>query len=237
MSTGYEAIAQQVGNQRPDLLRTNTFASCAEFCRLVALAINAAMPGTQAGLLSKSEGEQGYTWPNGVRTSHDVVAFPDGRRADILGNASDGEIANGGKGGAASVIWDDIPPNKWRPSNVWTPVESVGGTTTGGGTTGGGTVTPPPVKCGYDAGAVAKLTGDVNALRNEIAHLKGTLEALGALASRLDEEWAARVWNATDPKKAAAVLKAPPYEGVIRSRVFGSVSVTLTPQTPEPPKE
>lgn len=225
-SAQFLEVAKQVAAQRGDLLRTNTFATCAEFCRLTAVAINAAYPEAAAGLLSKSGGERGYTWPNGVRTSHDVIAFPDGRRVDVLGNASDGEIAQGGKGGVASVQWGEVPPSEWRPNNVWVPVANVGG---GGAQPGGGggTTTPPPQTCAYDKAAVAKLTQDVNSLRNDIAHYREALDAVIAMASRMDQKWAERVWNALDPeqqKPPTVEVDFPTYSGKVLGQRF-----TLTP--------
>ena len=87
---------------------------------------------------------------------------------------------------------------------------------------------PPASACRYDAGALAKLTQDVNELRNKIAHLAEAVDAIHRLDARLNEEWAARVWAGADVTPVTVeVAECPPYEG----RVFGQ-RITLRPVQP-----
>jgi hypothetical protein len=102
----------------------------------VIVAVNAAGLGRVLGFLSKSDGENGYTWP--PRTSHDAVCFQDdGSRFDIIGGAGDGN--------PAAPVWQGPQPE--RPSNVFVPLSAVpapsGGTSPGPSPTPGAVVWAP----------------------------------------------------------------------------------------------
>jgi len=133
------AVVTDINAQYPQLLQTNTKEADAEFILRV---VQAMPPAEKWGLLSKSNGENGYTWPNGIRTSHDAIAVPNGQRFDIIGGSDN-------PGHAASPTWNPIAPENWRPSNVWVDISTWkkldGGTGGGGGT--GGTVCPPCRPC------------------------------------------------------------------------------------------
>ena len=59
-------IVRDVAAAHPELLTPNTSASCAEFLQWVI----AALPRNEPwGYVSKSSGENGYTFPNGVRVA------------------------------------------------------------------------------------------------------------------------------------------------------------------------
>src|SRR6185436_1863646 len=90
----------------PHLLRWNTHSSCGEFLQRALLKL----PGF--GHLTKNAGENGVTFPNGERRSHDAIALPDGRRYDIINSAA----AHPAPGGPTWIV---IPPEAWRSSNVY----------------------------------------------------------------------------------------------------------------------
>lgn len=108
-----EAVVARVNRAYPQLLQTNTPASCGEFIQRVAGEPECVAE--RVGLLSKSPAETGYTFPNGVRCALDVIAWPDGRRTDII--QSSGAVTTPG-----GPSWQVIPPEQWRPSNVWVDV-------------------------------------------------------------------------------------------------------------------
>lgn len=115
MPTNLSAVVQRVHQAHPELLQANTHASCGEFLQRVC-----AEPECKAervGLLSKSPTENGYTYPNGIRGAVDVIAWPNGERCDIIQSAA-GSPAPGGP------TWQVIPPEHWRPSNVWIDISS-----------------------------------------------------------------------------------------------------------------
>lgn len=113
----------RVHDQRPELLRANTHASDAAFLYFVCQAL-----GPDWGLLSKSNGENGYTWPNGVRTSHDAIIHKTTQEVRDI-------IASAGNGQPTSPAW--IGPQPKRESNTWTPLSAVPAP-------GGGSLPPPP---------------------------------------------------------------------------------------------
>ena len=83
--SNHQPIVEQVNRAHPHLLQYNTAASCGEFLQHLVKALPA---GERWGLLSKSDGEGGYTFPNGVRTSYDYVAVPAGDRVDVIASAA-----------------------------------------------------------------------------------------------------------------------------------------------------
>ena len=199
------------------------------FVRLAAYRVNPSGDPNSWGWLSKSGGEtnvDGY--------AEDALVL--GAAPSNLTNVYD---LVGGAGAPGARVLYGAGPVQRRPSNVWVkPVPLSAEEMAYIGATGvepqpGGGTQPQPVPCGYDAGAIAKLTSAVVALVNKQAHADAEraelLAEIKQLNARLTEEWAARVWTATDPKKPLPTLEAPDYEG--RARVFGqSVTFTLTPK-------
>lgn len=125
-------VVNQVHADFPHLLRTNTLETCAEFCqRFIAGA------GAGWGFTAKQGAENGYTWPHGVKTSHDVVTWLESgqpqsarRQVDIIKSA-------GASPSPGAPGWGTIPPHEYRTSNIWLdpsgfPVLNAGG---GGGPT------------------------------------------------------------------------------------------------------
>lgn len=109
------STVERVAQSFPGLFsdpRENTRANCAAFTWAVCDALAHEHPAEQWGLLTKDSGENGYTWLNGLRTSVDNICIPNGERVDIIGSAGDPEKL-------ASISWNVIPPDKWRPNNVW----------------------------------------------------------------------------------------------------------------------
>ncbi len=113
MPTNFSSVVARVNTAQPHLLRANTHAACGEFLQRVC-----AEPEPRAervGLLSKSPAENGYTFPNGTRTSHDVICWPNGERVDIISSAGAAPAPGG-------PTWQVIPPSDWRPTNRWVDI-------------------------------------------------------------------------------------------------------------------
>ena len=123
-----EKVVGRVHLAHRNLLGTNTHAADAEFLQRVCA--EPEMKAEKVGLLSKSEGENGFTFPfpaysitdkNGqkvpARTSHDVIAWPNGERVDIIQSAGAAPVPGG-------PSWQVIPPENWRPSNVYVNISS-----------------------------------------------------------------------------------------------------------------
>jgi hypothetical protein len=108
------AIVQAVNAAYPHLLIYNTPAACGEFLQHLVKALPA---GERWGLLSKSDGEGGYTFPNGVRTSYDYVSVPEGDRIDVIASA-----AGGDQGYVGGPSWVPAAEHEWRPNNVWVDI-------------------------------------------------------------------------------------------------------------------
>ena len=110
------AIVSDVDERYPDLLQENTHETDAFFCYCACQAL-----GPDWYLLGKSGGEKGYTWPNGVRTSHDAICRVEGGRmveqVDI--------IAGAGSGNPTGPSWGTIAPHLWRPSNQPVPLSDI----------------------------------------------------------------------------------------------------------------
>lgn len=96
----------------------NTHENCAKFLVAVCDKLAQQFPLEKWGLLTKNSGENGYTWPNGKRTSHDAICLPNGERIDIVGAAGDTNLK-------PSTSWNVIPPEHWRPHNVWMDYREV----------------------------------------------------------------------------------------------------------------
>ena len=114
----HEAIVKNVNTAFPHLLKANTHASCGEFLQRVVAALPA---GERWGLLSKDDGENGVTYPNGVRCSVDVVAMPDGSRVDVIQSAA-APPRQAVRRGKTSNGTNAAGEPQWRPHNVYVDV-------------------------------------------------------------------------------------------------------------------
>lgn len=114
MPTNFKPVVDRVNREHPQLLRANTPASCGEFIQRVAN--EPECKAERVGLLSKSANENGYTFPNNKRCALDVIAWPNGERVDIIQSA-------GGSPAPGGPTWQVIPPDQWRPSNVWVDID------------------------------------------------------------------------------------------------------------------
>jgi hypothetical protein len=112
-------VVERVNTAYPWLLSYNTHAACGEFLQRFCLEPEA--KAERIGLLSKSEAENGYLFPNGQKCSHDAIAWPNGERCDIINSA-------GGHPAAGGPAWQPIPeylPDgtlNWRPNNVYVDI-------------------------------------------------------------------------------------------------------------------
>lgn len=112
-----QSLVNAVDSMYPSLLRTNTLVADAHFLYVACQAL-----GPSWRLLGKSGGENGYTWPNGVRTSHDAICQVNAsgqklQQVDIIVGAGDGN--------PTSPSWGIIPSHEWRPSNLPVPLSDV----------------------------------------------------------------------------------------------------------------
>lgn len=108
-------IVETIAGEFPELFRQaqlNTHENCAMFLWRVCNRLAEEFPLERWGLLTKNHGENGFTWPNNIRTSHDAICLPNGERIDIVGSAGDTTKI-------ASPRWGVVPPEHWRPHNVW----------------------------------------------------------------------------------------------------------------------
>ncbi len=144
-------LVEQVGQQFPDLLRTNTNASCFQFIGEVLKALHA-KGYTEWGYVGKTGGEGQYQPPNGfprqmgphmlTGVSHDAIASPT-QRVDLLGSGNDSSKPiyakstepfwsfNPDDGPRITAIptWTGIPPEHWRSNNPIVPYPLTGTTT------------------------------------------------------------------------------------------------------------
>lgn len=132
----------------------------------------------------------------------------------------------------ASIYWG-VGPGGPGDRGAWVnPAPFCGatpGTGTGGGTggqTGGGTSSAVTDKLNELIQHVAALTATVEGLRVVSAAQAAQINLL--TNERLTEDWAARVWAATDPDKPGPVVTLPPWPTYRASTPFGGV--TLRPQ-------
>jgi hypothetical protein len=111
-------IVQAVNAAHPQLIRTNTRATVAEFLWRAVAALSLADP--NFGFLSKLPAENGVEIPGVGKVSIDAIAYRGEHNVvDIMGSAGDGP----GKG---SIYWGES--DKRRPSSVWVqPVPFPGG--------------------------------------------------------------------------------------------------------------
>lgn len=117
---------KRVDQAHPELLRTNTGATCFQFCEIVIALLRA--KGYAAAHVSKSPGESQYVPPGfAARTitgrdgkvyscsgvSHDAI-YVDGQQVDIIGGSNDSETPHA----PATPQWGVIPAAHYRPNNV-----------------------------------------------------------------------------------------------------------------------
>ena len=116
MPTNLSGVVDRINRDYPHLLQTNTHAADGEFLQRVCREPESVAE--RLGLLSKDPGENGYTFPNGQRCSHDVVCFPNGERVDVIQSAG----AAPTPGGATWIVipeYDGAGNPQWRPHNVY----------------------------------------------------------------------------------------------------------------------
>ncbi len=151
-----------VAADRPELLRANTHQTDAHFLHFACQAL-----GTDWHLLSKSAGENGYTWPNGVRTSHDAIVRVDGgQKAQVVDI-----IAAAGSGSPTSPAWGDVPPNQWRASNVPVPLRDVPAPSGGTSEVPPPPPPPPPSACRFQATDLAVVLQRIDGLTSALVQV------------------------------------------------------------------
>ena len=122
-----EELVRRIDRTHPELLQTNTDATCYAFCGLVMDELKAS--GRSVARISKSPGESQYV-PPGFKSravtgrdgkvyvcsgvSHDAI-YVDGRQVDLIGGANDSNQSIGKPG---TPHWDEIDPAYYRPNNV-----------------------------------------------------------------------------------------------------------------------
>lgn len=134
---GVPSALVQVDAAYPHLLQRNTYQTDTEYCYRVCQHLNNGNLTGPWGLLSKSDGESGYTWSNGVRTSHDAIVNRDtGLQVDI--------IIAAGNGQATSPSWGEIERHLYRPHNKYVHLKDIPLASGGGGNVE--PIKPPVVK-------------------------------------------------------------------------------------------
>lgn len=113
-------VVASVAVQYAHLLKTNTYRSAAEFTQRVLNELQRTDPADGFGATLKNAGENGYTFPDGIRRSHDVITHgPTGTQIDIL-VAGGGREEPGPEGPRdADVKWAEIDRAHYRQHNVW----------------------------------------------------------------------------------------------------------------------
>lgn len=133
-----EPIVRQVALEHPELLRTNTAATCFRFVQLVLARAN----DPRWGHVGKTAGEGQYTppgfMPRDVKgrdgnlyritgVSHDAIFYHDGPielQVDLLGGGNDGPDP---LGTPAIPQWNVIPQQYYRVNNPWLPAIPIEG--------------------------------------------------------------------------------------------------------------
>lgn len=112
-------VVASVALQYAHLLKTNTYRSAAEFTQRVLNELQRTDPADGFGATLKNAGENGYTFPDGIRRSHDVITHkPTGTQIDLL-TAGGGREEPGPEGPRdADPKWSEIP-RPYRLHNVW----------------------------------------------------------------------------------------------------------------------
>lgn len=152
------AIVQRIDEEHPHLVATNSKDTIREFYWRAAWALH--QHDANWGMLSKSEGER-HQMIEGLRVSVDAVAYKGEKPiVDILGSAGDGP-------GTGRITWG-IDEHR-RDSNLWVQPPPFR-TADGEQSSGGGTTEPQP--------DIQNLRDLVQALRNDVAALKGRISAL-----------------------------------------------------------
>jgi hypothetical protein len=213
----FDAVVKSLHEERAKYGATMNDDECAELVNAVAWKHR----DEGWGLSGKNFGTHG-TLHDGTQVAHDILHYrPTNKIWDVLtgAGAHSTPIRAFGPGGP--------PPGSNRP---WVaPVAPVGAVTPPV-TPVTPPVTPPPssdlgAKLNELIGHVAALTATVAALRETVAGQATQLDIL--VNQRLTEDWAARVWAATDPERPPAALPPwPTYRGC--ARLLGCV--TLNPQ-------
>lgn len=171
-------FAELVNTQNPELLEANTHQSCAYFLYKLCTLL-----GPEWRLLSKTPGENGYTWGSGIRTSHDAICRvnPQGAKVecfDVISGAGD-------PGRAGRPAWMNIVPEHWRASNLPVrPQEALGEVST---------PTPTPTPGLPPAVPPAPPSTPLATTQAQIAEIHAALPELLRAAKAVN--WLARVNN------------------------------------------
>ena len=137
----------------------------------------------------------------------------DGYAEDAIAlNANPADLRNvvdlvGGAGApGARVVWGG--PVQRRPEDVWECPKALGPREAAYIGLGGGSAPPPPdplaAKVNELVAQIAALTAAIDGLRDLVSWQTTTLDVL--VNQRLTEDWAARVWAATDPNRPSPTL-------------------------------
>jgi hypothetical protein len=186
------------------------------FARLAAYRMNPTGDRSSFGWLRKGGGAnvEGY--------SEDAIVYGD--TPSDLSNVVD--IVAGAGAPGARIGWMHQPR---RSSDVWEqpkPLTAEQMAYLGGAPPPGQSPTPDPGPSVPADIYYEQMGRVVSALLVVTKQLAALDSRLAGLDERLDDEWAARVWTATDPE-ASTPSPAPTYEG----RVFGQ-RITLRPVQP-----
>jgi hypothetical protein len=207
------SVVQRLADEHPDLFRLAHREGSPQrydFIKLVAATLHAEDP--RWGLnMKRDDDRQGL--------SMDVVTFrvgPTDRHVEAF------DVIGGAGGDNPRAVWQDITnyATQGNPGTArWVKPEGVAPQPKPEPQPGGQQPQPQPTACGYDKDAMRVLTSAVVNLTNQLAHMKSDLAGLN---ERLDEEWAARVWNATAPDRPVPVpaVEFPTYEGRILGQRF-----------------
>lgn len=210
------SIVQRIDERYPHLLRSNTHQADAEFLQRVLLS----MP-EEWGFISKSDGENGYTFSNGVRVSHDAIFHrASGWQVDI--------IAAAGTGSPASPAWGPIDPALHRPGNTFV---SVGAVPPLGSDPVDPPPPPPPPSCRFDVsevlGMLRTLQSQQIVMLNEIAAISREQRVQAQLTDRAATHAAQAKQFSEDGRKALDNGLGVTLDVELRT-VFGPVRGTAT---------
>lgn len=121
-----EDLVKALNREHPHLLRTNTHETCAAFLQKFIAAANGGGP-PEWGFTAKDPGERGFTFPNGVRSSHDCVTWLPG--ADVNRMRDRWQVDIIGSGGAhpapGAPAWTVHPQAVYRENDIWVDPRTV----------------------------------------------------------------------------------------------------------------
>jgi hypothetical protein len=122
------SIVQEVANEHPDLLETNTYESCGILVQYVLMRLNQDDP--EWGHVAKTQGESQYSPPDWVPVDVDgytITGFSQDaifhraayRQVDIIANSSANSDPDESIHGPGSITWGVIDPMYYRENNPW----------------------------------------------------------------------------------------------------------------------